>query len=113
MRLLLAAASCLSALWLTGFAVAETARRPDPPKISETQDPEKKAEYLESIPYKPCPASVVLPNGRHACIGMPGNPELNSLTIAKIQRPTWCTDADDCILAMQETTEITNEFLAR
>jgi hypothetical protein len=48
MRLLLAAASCLSALWLTGFAVAETARRPDPPKISETQDPEKKAEYLES-----------------------------------------------------------------
>ena len=72
-------ASCLSALWLTGFAVAETACRPDPPKISETQDPEKKAEYLESIPYKPCPASVVLPNGRHACIGMPGNPELNSL----------------------------------
>ena len=80
MRLLLAAASCLSALWLTGVAVAETARRPDPPKISETQDPEKKAEYLESIPYKPCPASVVLPNGRHACIGMPGNPESNSVT---------------------------------
>jgi hypothetical protein len=79
MRILLAAATCLLTLLLTDFAVAETARRPDPPKISETQDPEKKAEYLESIPYKPCPASVVLPSGRHACIGMPGNPGSNSL----------------------------------
>jgi hypothetical protein len=79
MRILLAAATCLLTLLLTGFAVAETARRPDPPKISETQDPEKKSEYLESIPYKPCPASVVLANGRHACIGLPGDPDSNNL----------------------------------
>lgn len=25
----------------------------------------------EGIPYRPCPCSVVFPNGRHACLGLP------------------------------------------
>jgi len=34
------------------------------PKIGETSDAAVKAEYLEAIPYKPCPANVRFPNGR-------------------------------------------------
>ena len=99
MRILLAAAACLSTLLLTGYAVAKTARRPDPPKISETQDPEKKAEYLESIPYKPCPASVVLVNGRHACIGLPGDPDSNNLHDRQNPAADFVPDSDDVHLS--------------
>jgi hypothetical protein len=70
MRFLIIAAVLASALPLVP-AFAQTAPRPAPPKISETQDAGKKAEYLESRPYKPCPSSVVFPNGQHACIGLP------------------------------------------
>ena len=41
------------------------------PKIGETQDADVKAEYLEAIPYKPCPANVRFPNGRQVCLGLP------------------------------------------
>jgi hypothetical protein len=44
------------------------------PKIGETQDADVKAEYLEAIPYKPCPANVRFSNGRQACLGLPGYP---------------------------------------
>jgi hypothetical protein len=44
-----------------------------PPAIGETKDADIKAEYLEAIPYKPCPANVRFPNGRQACLGLPRN----------------------------------------
>ena len=72
MHFQLLAAALLAAQPLV--ALAETAQRHTPPNINETQDADTKAEYLESIPYKPCPASVVFPNGRHACLGGPGHP---------------------------------------
>jgi hypothetical protein len=75
MRFQLFAAVALTAvLPLISNALAQTGQRHAPPKINETQDADTKAEYLESIPYKPCPASVRFPNGQHACLGFPGHP---------------------------------------
>jgi hypothetical protein len=50
--------------------------RPAPhvPTLGETQDADIKSEYLEAIPYKPCPANVRFPNGQQACLGLPGRP---------------------------------------
>jgi hypothetical protein len=42
------------------------------PTVGETTDADSKAEYLEAIPYKPCPANVRFPDGRQACLGLPG-----------------------------------------
>jgi hypothetical protein len=74
MRRLAVLAALIFASVLTFDALAQSAQRPDPPKLDETQNADRKAEYLESIPYRPCPASVVFPNGRHACIGSPSYP---------------------------------------
>jgi hypothetical protein len=68
------AVGLLVTLSLSSNALAQTGRPHAPPKINETQDADTKAEYLESIPYKPCPASVRFPNGQHACLGLPGHP---------------------------------------
>ena len=69
-----AAVALMAALLLISNAFAQTGQRHAPPKINETQDADTKAEYLESIPYKPCPASVLFPNGQHTCLGLPGHP---------------------------------------
>jgi hypothetical protein len=45
------------------------------PTLGETRDADIKSEYLEAIPYKPCPANVRFPNGQQACLGLPGRPE--------------------------------------
>jgi hypothetical protein len=44
------------------------------PKIGETKDADIKAEYLEAVPYQPCPANVRFPNGQQMCLGLPGDP---------------------------------------
>ena len=44
------------------------------PKIDETKDADVKAEYLEAVPYQPCPANVRFPNGQQMCLGLPGHP---------------------------------------
>ena len=44
------------------------------PKIGETRDADLKAEYLEAVPYQPCPANVRFPNGQQMCVGLPGHP---------------------------------------
>ena len=72
-----AAVALIAALSLVSNALAQTGQRHAPPKITETQDADTKAEYLESIPYKPCPASVLFPNGQHACLGAPSSPNLD------------------------------------
>jgi hypothetical protein len=64
MRFLIIAAVLISALPAAGGAFAQTAPRPAPPNIGETQDAGKKAEYLESKTYKPCLSSVRFPNGQ-------------------------------------------------
>jgi hypothetical protein len=83
MRFLIAAALTVLALAQVQGALAQTARRANPPEIDETQgatidgtqDATKKAEYLEARPYIPCPSSVRFPNGQHACLGLPGYPD--------------------------------------
>jgi hypothetical protein len=75
MRFLSTAAVAILTLALVDGALAETAPRPTPPEIGDTQDAAKKAEYLEARPYKPCPSSVRFPNGQNACLGLPGNPD--------------------------------------
>jgi hypothetical protein len=72
MRFLIIAAVWILALPLAGGASAQTAPR-TPPAIGETKDADIKAEYLETIPYKPCPANVRFPNGRQVCLGLPRN----------------------------------------
>jgi hypothetical protein len=74
LRFLIVAAGLTFGLLSTDGAFAETAKPQGAPKIDETQDAKIKAEYLEAIPYKPCPANVRFPNGRQACLGLPGYP---------------------------------------
>jgi hypothetical protein len=78
MRLIMIAA--VSLLALAPGALAETAE-PAPtrpaaaPPTGLTQDdiarqhPDWFTE--EGIPYRPCPCSVIFPDGRHACLGLP------------------------------------------
>ena len=75
MRFLFAAAVAVSTLASVTGGLTKTAPRPAPPAISETQDADKKAEYLEAKPYKPCPASVRFPSGQQTCLGLPGYPD--------------------------------------
>jgi hypothetical protein len=72
MRFFLIATVLISALAPAAFAQTDQPRAQ--PKMDETQDAKIKAEYLESIPYQPCPANVRFPNGRQICLGLPGNP---------------------------------------
>ena len=75
MRFIFAAAVAALVLIPPRSGLTESARRPAPPDITETQDADKKAEYLEAKPYKPCPANVRLPSGEQVCLGFPGYPE--------------------------------------
>ena len=36
-----------------------------------SQSPEDESRWREPRGYRPCPAAVVLANGRHACLGLP------------------------------------------
>jgi hypothetical protein len=79
MRFLIVVAALISTLAAAGGALAETAQgpgapKPTAPKMDETQDAKIKAEYLEAIPYRPCPANVRFPNGQQVCLELPGNP---------------------------------------
>jgi hypothetical protein len=75
MRVLIIVAALASALPAVSGALAETAQpKPAAPKMDETQDAKIKAEYLEAIPYRPCPANVRFPSGQQVCLGLPGNP---------------------------------------
>jgi hypothetical protein len=55
MRSFYAATVAILALGSIPGAFAQTVPRPAP-NITETQDAGKKAEYLESFPYRPCPS---------------------------------------------------------
>ena len=72
MRSFYAATVAILALGSIPGAFAQTVPRPAP-NITETQDAGKKAEYLESFPYRPCPSNVRFPNGRQMCLGLPGH----------------------------------------
>jgi hypothetical protein len=74
MRFSIIGAVLISALPLAP-AFAETAPPPASPNIIETQDAKIRAEYLEALPYKPCPANVRLPNGQQVCLGLPRYPD--------------------------------------
>jgi hypothetical protein len=73
MRFMITTVVLLSALPLVGSASAQNVPR-TPPTIGDTKDADIKAEYLEAIPYKPCPANVRFPNGEQMCLGLPGHP---------------------------------------
>jgi hypothetical protein len=73
MRSFYVAAVSILALGPVPGAFAETVPR-SAPNITETQDAAKKAEYLESFLYKPCPSNVRFPNGQQMCLGLPGHP---------------------------------------
>jgi hypothetical protein len=64
----------LLALSLTSVSAVDNAKRHGPPSLDETDDADKKAEYLNSIPYKPCPSPVRMQNGKIECLGSPNEP---------------------------------------
>jgi hypothetical protein len=74
MRFFVVGAVLISALPLVASAFAQTTPR-TPPTIGETKDADTKAEYLEALPYKPCPANVRLPDGQQVCLGLPWYPQ--------------------------------------
>ena len=78
MRLLMIAA--LSLLALGPGALAETAEQASPrsaaaqpPGLTQDDIVRQHPDWFSEagIPYRPCPCSVVFPDGRHACIGLP------------------------------------------
>ena len=78
MRLLMIAA--VSVFALTPGAFAQTDEQGSPPQAAAqpampTQDDIVRQHpywFTENgIPYRPFPCSVVFPNGRHACLGLP------------------------------------------
>jgi hypothetical protein len=59
---------------ITLASAADNAKTRALPLLEETGDADKKADYLESIPYRPCPSAVRMPNGQLVCLGSPGEP---------------------------------------
>jgi len=47
--------------------------------INRSQSPDDASRWQEPRGYKPCPADVVLANGRHACLGCPTKCRWNGL----------------------------------
>ena len=72
----------ISALLTGTSAFAQTDTR-TPPKIGDTKDADIKPEYLEAIPYKPCPSNVRFTNGQQMCLGLPGHPYYRSYNAPK------------------------------
>lgn len=73
MRFSIIAAASLPTLALIQGAIAQTPNKqssspPPSPGYIEDQHPEW---FKENYKYRPCPAAVVFPNGRHACLGKP------------------------------------------
>jgi hypothetical protein len=71
MRFLIVAVSFFA---LATGAFAQTNRQP--PSLStgaglDTMRQEHKDWFKEPNTYRPCPSSVVLPNGQHVCLGCP------------------------------------------
>jgi hypothetical protein len=73
MRLLIVAAATASVIGFIPGALAQNGRPPAAaPGLSEGDAEHQHPQwYKEPSRYKPCPASVVFPNGQHACIGLP------------------------------------------
>jgi hypothetical protein len=69
MRFFIVSAILLS-VSLPANAVAQTDNS-TPPKIGATSDADIKAEYLEAMHYRPCPANVRFLNGQQMCLGLP------------------------------------------
>jgi hypothetical protein len=69
-------------LWLIAFlgsslplaVAADSTNRRHASPTPDTNDADTKAEYLESIPYRPCPSTVRMPNGQVVCLGLAQEP---------------------------------------
>jgi len=72
MRFLTIAVAVSASALATG-AFAQTAPRSAPPPVAtgEAQQQLPRWDKEDKIPYKPCPTSVVLADGRHVCLGCP------------------------------------------
>jgi hypothetical protein len=79
MRFLIVAVLLASALAFSSGAYAQTAPQPSAPATpsggtGSGLETERKAHpnwFTEPNTYKPCPGSVVFPDGRPACLGCP------------------------------------------
>lgn len=71
MRLLMIACLSVSVLALIPGAFAQTAQHPSPPNPSVAQDDVEHQHpdwFKEPDRYRPCPANVEFPGGRHTCL---------------------------------------------
>jgi len=75
MRFLIVAVASVLALAFASGAFGQTAQQSPPPPTTgagtDTTRQEHPAWFTEPNTYKPCPASVVLADGRHVCLGCP------------------------------------------
>jgi hypothetical protein len=75
MRLLNVAVALVSALAFSSGAFGQTAQQSPPPTTTGTGTDATRQEhpgwFTEPNTYKPCPASVVLADGHHVCLGCP------------------------------------------
>jgi hypothetical protein len=85
MRIFFIVAVCLSAL----TSVSVNAQTPSSTTLSDItrEHPEWFTEPDNN--YKPCPASVVFPGERHACLGLPEYGRRTSITIYWRPRHWW------------------------
>ena len=79
MRSLIVAAALVSALAFASGAFAQTTKQPAQPSTPATTPESSLGEvarehpgwFMEPNTYKPCPSSVLFPNGGAACLGCP------------------------------------------
>ena len=78
MHSLIVAMALSSALAFASGAFAQTTQQPTQPSPPATPQSsldqvtrENPGWFSEPNPYKPCPSSVVFPNGNPACLGCP------------------------------------------
>ena len=75
MRSLIVAVALVPTLAFASGAFAQQSTQPSPPASGQSTLDDVKREnpgwFTEPNPYKPCPSSVVFPNGNPACLGCP------------------------------------------
>jgi hypothetical protein len=87
MRTLFAAAVSLLALTSANAQPATTTpERSTTLGSIQTEHPEW---FTERDMYRPCPASVVFPGERHACLGLPEYPHRTTITVYWHPRHWW------------------------
>ena len=106
MRSLIVAVTLVSALAIASGAFAQTTEQPAQPSTPATTSEgalgqvarEHPGWFMEPNSYKPCPSSVVFPNGGPACLGCPVPCRCTSATRVTAKSKAGMTGHSDSIM---------------